>query len=102
MQVNGQDKVLLNGITGLVKPGMLTALMGASGETSLCETQYVQFLTYNSPGAGKTTLLDTISKRKTVGKIEGELLIDGKALDSSFSRRTGFAQQGDVHEPFST
>ncbi|KAL8279014.1 hypothetical protein RQP46_008683 [Phenoliferia psychrophenolica] len=75
VQVDGKDKVLLNGITGL--PGKLTALMGASG-------------------AGKTTLLDTISKRKTVGKIEGELLIDGRELDSSFSRRTGFAQQGDI------
>ncbi|KAI5475511.1 putative ABC transporter superfamily membrane protein Pdr11p [Pseudohyphozyma bogoriensis] len=83
VKVGGKDKVLLDGITGLVQPGKLTALMGASG-------------------AGKTTLLDTISKRKTVGKVEGELLIDGKALDSTFSRRTGFVQQGDIHEQFST
>lgn len=33
MQVDGKDKVLLNGITGLVQPGKLTALMGASGES---------------------------------------------------------------------
>lgn len=30
--VGGTDKVLLNGITGVVKPGRLSALMGASGE----------------------------------------------------------------------
>ncbi len=30
------------------------------------------------------------------------MLIDGKRLDRSFSRRTGFASQSDVHEPYST
>jgi ATP-binding cassette subfamily G (WHITE) protein 2 (SNQ2) len=53
-------------------------------------------------GAGKTTLLDTISQRKTTGKVEGEFLIDGQPLDAAFGRRTGFVQQGDIHEPFST
>lgn len=72
-----------DGVTALVQPGKLTALMGSSG-------------------AGKTTLLDTISGRKTVGKVEGEMLIDGKPLASDFSRRTGFVQQGDIHEPYST
>ena len=83
VQVNGAEKVLLNGVSGLVEPGKLTALMGASG-------------------AGKTTLLDNLAKRKTVGKIEGDLRVGGLPLDSSFSRRTGFVQQGDIHEPFST
>lgn len=40
------------------KPGMMIALMGTSG-------------------AGKTTLLDVLSQRKTVGKIEGEILVNG-------------------------
>jgi len=53
-------------------------------------------------GAGKTTLLDNLAKRKTVGKIGGDLRMGGLPLDSSFSRRTGFVQQGDIHEPFST
>ncbi|KAM0747667.1 putative membrane protein of the ATP-binding cassette transporter superfamily [Meredithblackwellia eburnea MCA 4105] len=83
VQVEGKDKVLLNGVSGFVEPGKLTALMGASG-------------------AGKTTLLDTIAQRKTSGKVEGEMLIDGRPLDSSFSRRSGFVMQGDIHESFST
>ncbi|ODO11420.1 hypothetical protein I350_00200 [Cryptococcus amylolentus CBS 6273] len=83
VQVDGKDKPLLNGISGYVKGGSLTALMGASG-------------------AGKTTLLDTISLRKTTGKIEGVMTIDGKPLDSTFSRSTGFAMQSDIHEPMST
>jgi ATP-binding cassette subfamily G (WHITE) protein 2 (SNQ2) len=53
-------------------------------------------------GAGKTTLLETISGRKTTGRIEGKMLIDGHPLDGSFSRRAGFAMQADIHEPMST
>ncbi|TYJ57551.1 hypothetical protein B9479_001633 [Cryptococcus floricola] len=83
VQADGQDKQLLNGISGFVKGGSLTALMGASG-------------------AGKTTLLDTISLRKTVGKVEGKMTIDGKPLDASFSRQAGFAMQSDIHEPMAT
>ncbi|GAA5820477.1 hypothetical protein JCM11251_005643 [Rhodosporidiobolus azoricus] len=83
VQFDGTEKQLLNHVTGFVKPGRMCALMGASG-------------------AGKTTLLDTIAGRKTTGKVGGEMLIDGAPLPSDFSRRTGFCQQGDVHEPFST
>jgi ATP-binding cassette subfamily G (WHITE) protein 2 (SNQ2) len=43
---------LLNNIFGYVKPGQLTALMGASG-------------------AGKTTLLDVLAARKNIGVIGG-------------------------------
>jgi ATP-binding cassette subfamily G (WHITE) protein 2 (SNQ2) len=53
-------------------------------------------------GAGKTTLLETISGRKMTGKVEGSMLVDGCPLDGSFSRRTGFAMQADIHEPLST
>ncbi|BGP40764.1 ATP-binding cassette transporter snq2 [Rhodotorula kratochvilovae] len=83
VQVNGADKVLLDGVTVLVQPGRLTALMGASG-------------------AGKTTLLDTVSQRKTTGKVEGQFLIDGKPLAADFGRRAGFCMQADVHEPLAT
>ena len=50
---------LLKGIHGNFEPGNLTALMGASG-------------------AGKTTLMDVIAGRKTVGRMEGEILVNGK------------------------
>lgn len=76
-------EVLLDGVSALVQPGRLTALMGASG-------------------AGKTTLLDTVSQRKTTGQVEGNFLIDGKPLSSDFSRRAGFCMQADIHEPLST
>ncbi|KAJ5385996.1 hypothetical protein N7509_008537 [Penicillium cosmopolitanum] len=76
-------RVLLDNIQGWVKPGTLTALMGSSG-------------------AGKTTLLDVLAQRKTEGKIEGSVLVDGQPLPISFQRSAGYVEQLDVHEPFAT
>ncbi|CAG8198303.1 unnamed protein product [Penicillium salamii] len=76
-------QLLLDNVQGWVKPGTLTALMGSSG-------------------AGKTTLLDVLAQRKTEGKIEGSVLVDGQALPISFQRSTGYVEQLDVHEPFAT
>jgi ATP-binding cassette subfamily G (WHITE) protein 2 (SNQ2) len=83
VHVDGSEKQLLSNVSGYAKPGQLTALMGASG-------------------AGKTTLLDTISQRKDVGRVEGEMLMGGKALGVSFSRSCGFCLQQDIHEPTAT
>ncbi|KAK3025042.1 hypothetical protein RJ639_043320 [Escallonia herrerae] len=54
----GQNLQLLCGITGALRPGVLTALMGVSG-------------------SGKTTLMDVLAGRKTSGTIEGEIRIGG-------------------------
>lgn len=74
---------LLKNIFGYVKPGQLTALMGASG-------------------AGKTTLLDVLANRKNIGVISGEKLVDGKQPGIAFQRGTAYAEQLDVHEPATT
>lgn len=74
---------LLNNIYGYVRPGQLTALMGASG-------------------AGKTTLLDVLANRKNIGVITGDKLVDGKAPGIAFQRGTAYAEQLDVHEPATT
>ena len=74
---------LLRDVYGYVKPGELTALMGASG-------------------AGKTTLLDVLAARKNIGVITGDILIDGKPPGIAFQRGTSYAEQLDVHEPSQT
>ena len=74
---------LLNEIYGYVRPGELTALMGASG-------------------AGKTTLLDVLASRKNIGVITGDVLVDGKPKGTAFQRGTSYAEQLDVHEPTQT
>ena len=74
---------LLKDIYGYVKPGELTALMGASG-------------------AGKTTLLDVLASRKNIGVITGEKLVDGLQPGLDYQRGTSYAEQLDVHEPNAT
>lgn len=70
---------LLKHVYGYVKPGELTALMGASG-------------------AGKTTLLDVLANRKNIGVISGDKLIDGKTPGTDFQRGTSYAEQLDMFE----
>lgn len=74
---------LLHDVQGYVKPGTLTALMGASG-------------------AGKTTCLDVLAQRKNTGVISGDILVDGRPLTSDFARGTAYAEQMDVHEGTAT
>lgn len=77
------ERKLLSNVQGYVRPGKLTALMGASG-------------------AGKTTLLNTLAQRINFGVVTGDFLVDGRRLPQSFQRATGFAEQMDVHESTAT
>jgi ABC-type multidrug transport system ATPase subunit len=84
IKIKKETRRLLDHVDGWVKPGTLTALMGVCG-------------------AGKTTLLDCLADRRTgVGVLTGEMLVDGKIRDESFQRKTGYAQQQDLHLETST
>ncbi|KAI9257268.1 ABC-2 type transporter-domain-containing protein [Phascolomyces articulosus] len=74
---------ILHDVSGIVKPGHLTALMGSSG-------------------AGKTTLLDVLARRKTIGKTEGRTYLNNEVLLNDFERITGYVEQTDVHQPANT
>ncbi|EDN03421.1 hypothetical protein HCAG_01286 [Histoplasma mississippiense (nom. inval.)] len=76
--IKGEPRRLLDHVSGWVRPGTLTALMGVSG-------------------AGKTTLLDALAQRISVGVITGDMFVNGKPLDPSFQRKTGYCQQQDLH-----
>ncbi|KAH7832973.1 hypothetical protein Vadar_001925 [Vaccinium darrowii] len=80
-----QEKLqLLCDITGALRPGVLTALMGVSG-------------------AGKTTLLDVLAGRKTSGTIQGDIRIGGHPkVQHTFARISGYCEQSDVHSPLIT
>jgi len=78
IDVKGGQRRLLDHVSGYVKPGTLTALMGTSG-------------------AGKTTLLDVLAQRTTMGVVTGSMFVNGAPLDSSFQRKTGYVQQQDLH-----
>lgn len=78
IKIKNENRRILDHVDGWVKPGTCTALMGVSG-------------------AGKTTLLDVLATRVTMGVVSGEMLVDGRARDQSFQRKTGYVQQQDLH-----
>ncbi|CAJ2632861.1 unnamed protein product [Trifolium pratense] len=80
-----EDKlVLLNGVSGAFRPGVLTALMGVTG-------------------AGKTTLMDVLAGRKTGGYITGNITISGYPKNQeTFARISGYCEQNDIHSPHIT
>jgi len=78
VHIKKETRRLLSNVSGYVKPGTLTALMGESG-------------------AGKTTLLDTLALRNETGIITGEMCVNGKPLPPQFQRSCGYVQQQDVH-----
>ncbi|KAK1298161.1 Pleiotropic drug resistance protein 3 [Acorus calamus] len=81
----GEDRLmLLKGVSGAFRPGVLTALMGVSG-------------------AGKTTLMDVLAGRKTGGYIEGSITISGyPKKQETFARISGYCEQNDIHSPHLT
>ena len=84
VKIKSENRVILDDIDGWVKPGEITALMGATG-------------------AGKTTLLNALSDRLTVGVVtDGVRMVNGRQLDASFQRSVGYVQQQDLHLQTST
>lgn len=75
---------LLHGLSGVIRPGQLTCLMGASG-------------------AGKTTLLDVLAGRKTQGVIEGDITLNGHPKQDDVWRRvSAYVEQTDIHTETAT
>ncbi|KAF5196061.1 pleiotropic drug resistance protein [Thalictrum thalictroides] len=75
---------LLQDVSGVFRPGILTALVGVSG-------------------AGKTTLMDVLAGRKTGGYIEGSINVSGYPKNQeTFARVSGYCEQNDIHSPHVT
>ncbi|KAI9340884.1 ABC-2 type transporter-domain-containing protein [Obelidium mucronatum] len=79
----GKTLQLLNGVSGYARPGTMTALMGSSG-------------------AGKTTLLDVVARRKTIGRIEGDIFVGPSSPGKEYLKISGYCEQMDVHNKEAT
>ncbi|KAF5460224.1 hypothetical protein F2P56_020107 [Juglans regia] len=77
-----REKTILNGLTGLVSPGEILAMLGPSG-------------------SGKTTLLTALGGRLN-GKLSGKITYNGQPFSGTIKRRTGFVSQDDVLYPHLT
>jgi hypothetical protein len=47
--------------------------------------------------SGKTTCLDVLAQRKNIGVVSGDVLVDGRPLDSTFARGTAYGQYDSPH-----
>ncbi|CAI0442001.1 unnamed protein product [Linum tenue] len=79
---HGKEKTILNGISGMVCPGEILAMLGPSG-------------------SGKTTLLTALGGRLN-GKLSGKITYNGQPFSGVIKRRTGFVAQDDVLYPHLT
>ncbi|KAJ7954032.1 ABC transporter family protein [Quillaja saponaria] len=77
-----QTRPVLNGVTGIVRPGELLAMLGPSG-------------------SGKTTLLTALAGRLP-GKFLGTITYNGQLFSRYMKRKIGFVTQDDVLYPHLT
>ncbi|KAF9115801.1 hypothetical protein BGX27_006413 [Mortierella sp. AM989] len=74
-------KEVLRQVSGIVKPGQVMAIMGASG-------------------AGKTSLLDILARRHKSGTVNGNIYVNGKIISNrEYKRVVGYVDQEDTLMP---
>lgn len=81
-KVKTEERTILKGLTGIVKPGEILAMLGPSG-------------------SGKTSLLTALGGRvgEGKGKLTGNISYNNKPLSKAVKRTTGFVTQDDALYP---
>lgn len=106
IKVKNSVRKLLTNQQGLLRPGKLTALMGASGASKTTLLNALAQRTRGARPSGETSqIYHSQELRLTIAmclKLLGQVFLRGQPLTASFRRHTGFAEQEDVHEPTAT
>eukprot|EP00850_Spirogloea_muscicola_P005787 SM000027S09568 [mRNA] locus=s27:52714:57126:- [translate_table: standard] len=77
------ERVLLNRVSATAKHGEILAIVGPSG-------------------AGKSTFLDAVAGRINFHSLQGSIRLNGRDVDQSFKRRSGYVMQDDALFPVLT
>ncbi|XP_047342652.1 ABC transporter G family member 9-like [Impatiens glandulifera] len=77
------EKIILKGVSGIVSPGEMLAMLGPSG-------------------SGKTTLLTALGGRLVSGQLTGKMTYNDRPFSNTMKRNTGFVTQDDVLYPHLT
>ncbi len=82
-QQQQQERILLNNISARANHSEILAVVGHSGSS-------------------KTTLLDTLAGRIDRSSMQGAILVNGRLMDDSFKRLSGYVMQDDMLFPHLT
>ncbi|XP_059460664.1 ABC transporter G family member 25 [Corylus avellana] len=78
-----EERTIMSGITGMVSPGEILAILGPSG-------------------SGKSTLLNALAGRLHGNGLTGKIVANDRKLSKTVLRRTGFVTQDDILYPHLT
>lgn len=79
----GTEKILLNNVSADAHPSEVLAIAGPSGSS-------------------KTTFLDALAGRIDRNSLKGQILVNGRPMDSAFKRVSGYVMQDDALYPHLT
>jgi ABC-type multidrug transport system ATPase subunit len=91
VKVKKGNKEILKGISGVVRPSRLTAVIGSTGTLlrALGSSHFVL-------GAGKSTFIDILAGRNKTGKVGGTVLLKGAPPSHVFNKVGAYVLQQDL------
>ncbi len=103
VHVNIEDRPVVNNVTGRVRSGAMTALLGKRLVSNVQNFSTYAFslilfhLISGGSGAGKTSLLNALCGRAYYGTVSGKVTINGQAANiDEFTDVMGFVPQDDI------